>query len=206
MSVLRTLAASLSLIVLGLATLAMATDHFQAFTSETARRVEVRQHPRPVPPVALESQTGERFNLAGLQGKWLVVDFIYTRCVTLCSVLGGTFVQLQDQLATPLAQHRVQLLSISFDPERDTPAQLADYLERFRNRGTGWLVARPLDARGLNALKRVFGVTVVPDNAGGYVHNDAFEIVDPQGRLVNILDSDTPTKSVGEIVLRYLER
>ncbi|MDE2070550.1 MAG: SCO family protein [Gammaproteobacteria bacterium] len=206
MSVLRTLAVSVSLIVLGLVTLAMATDHFQAFTSETARRVEVRQHPRPLPPVTLESQTGERFNLAGLQGKWLVVDFIYTRCVTLCSVLGGTFAQLQNQLATPLAQNRIQLLSISFDPERDTPAQLADYLYRFNNHGTGWLAARPLNAQGLDTLKHVFGVTVVPDNAGGYVHNDAIVIVDPAGRLVNILDSDTPAKSVGEIVLRYLNR
>lgn len=204
MLVLRTLAVSLGLIVLGLVTLAIATDQFQAFTSETARRLEVRQHPRPLPPLTLESQTGERFDLAGLQGKWLVVDFVYTHCVSLCSVLGGKFAQLQDQLAAPLAQHRVQLLSISFDPERDTPAQLADYLERFRNRGSGWLAARPLDARGLNALKRVFGVTVVPDNAGGYVHNDAIAIVDPLGRLVNILDSETPAKSVGEIVSQYL--
>lgn len=204
MSVLRTLAVSVSLTVLGLATLAVATNHFQAFTSETARRLEVRQRPRPVPSVALESQTGERFNLVGLQGKWLVVDFIYTRCVTLCSVLGGTFAQLQDQLAVPLAQNRVQLLSISFDPERDTPAQLADYLYRFNNHGTGWLAARPLNAQGLITLKRVFGVTVVPDNAGGYVHNDAVAIVDPQGRLINLLDSDMPAKSIGDTVLRYL--
>ena len=204
MSALRTLAVSVSLIVLGLVTLAVATDHFRAFTSETARRIEVREHPRPVPPVTLESQTGARFKLSGLQGKWLVVDFIYTRCVTLCSVLGGKFAQLQEQLTTPLAQHRVQLLSISFDPERDTPAQLADYLERFRSHGEGWLAGRPLDAQGLEALKRTFGVTVVPDNAGGYVHNDAFAIVDPQGRLVNILDSDAPAYSVGDTVLRYL--
>ena len=205
MSVLRTLAVSVSLIVLGIVTLAIATDHFQTFTSETARRIEVRLHPRAVPPVTLESQSGARFNLAELQGKWLVVDFIYTRCMSLCSVLGGKFAQLQSQLAAPLAQGKVQLLSISFDPTRDTPPQLTDYLNRFHNHGTGWLAARPLDTRGLDTLKRVFGITVIPDNAGGYVHNDAIQIVDPQGRLVNILDSDTPAKSVGEIVLRYLE-
>lgn len=204
MSVLRTLAVSISLIVLGIAALAIATDRFQAFTSETARRIEVREHPRLMPPVTLENQTGGRFNLAALRGKWLVVDFIYTRCMDLCSVLGGEFAQLQGQLAAPLAQGRVQLLSISFDPTHDTPAQLADYLSRFHTHGTGWLAARPLNAYGLRKLEHVFGVTVVPDNSGGYVHNDAIEIVDPQGRLVNILDSDTSTKSVSETMLRYL--
>ncbi|MGH8292973.1 MAG: SCO family protein [Gammaproteobacteria bacterium] len=206
MSALRTLAVSLALIALGIATLAIATDHFRAFTTETARRVEVRQHPRPVPPVTLQNQTGARFNLAELQGKWLVVDFIYSRCMSLCSVMGGKFAQLQGQLATPLAQGRVQLLSISFDPAYDAPLQLADYLGRFQSRGTGWLAARPTTAHGLRQLERVFGVTVIPDTLGGYVHNDAFEIVDPQGRLVSILDIDTPIKSVGATILRNLKR
>lgn len=206
MSVLRSLAVSITLIVLGIAALAIATDRFQAFTSETARRVEVRQNPRRVPPVMLESQTGTRFNFAELQGKWLVVDFIYTRCTDLCSVLGGKFAQLQDQLATPLAQGRVQLLSISFDPAHDTPSQLADYLDRFHSRGTSWLATRPTTVQGLKQLEHVFGVTVIPDKLGGYVHNDAFEIVDPQGRLINILDSNAPITAVRETVLRYLKQ
>ncbi|MGB9430547.1 MAG: SCO family protein [Gammaproteobacteria bacterium] len=188
MRVLRTLLASAILLVLGGTVLATATDHFQAFTSETARRVEIRQHPPRVPAVVLETQSGARVNLADLQGKWLLVDFIYTRCMSFCSVLGGEFAQLQGQLATPLAQGRLQLLSISFDPAHDTPAQLADYLGRFHNHGTGWLAARPVDADGLSQLKRVFGITVIPDDLGGYVHNAAIEIVNPQGRLVEILD------------------
>ena len=94
MSVVRTLLVSGILLVAGGAVLAAVTDRFQAFTTETARRVEVQAHPPWVPAVALETQSGTRLNLADLRGKWLVVDFIYTRCMTYCSVLGGEFARL----------------------------------------------------------------------------------------------------------------
>ena len=84
--------------------------------------------------MALENQSGARFTLADLRGKWLLVDFIYTRCPTFCTALGGDFARLERQLADPIARRKVQLLSISFDPTQDTPAQLAAYLGRFRGR------------------------------------------------------------------------
>lgn len=194
MSVLRTLLASAILLVAGSAVLAAVSERFQAFTTETARRVQVRAHPRLMPAVTLETQSGARINLADLRGKWLLVDFIYTRCMTYCSVLGGEFAQLQDLLAAPLARDRVQLLSISFDPAHDDPPQLAGYLQRFRSRGPGWLAARPVDADGLHQLKQAFGITVIADGSGGYEHNAAIQVVDPQGRLVEILDLGDPAR------------
>jgi protein SCO1/2 len=103
-------------------------------------------------------------------------------------VLGSEFAQLQDRLAVPLAQGKVQLVSISFDPAHDTPQELVSYLQRSRSRGTGWLAARPVDPDGLAQLKRSFGITVVPDGWGGYTHNAAIHVVDPQGRLIEIVD------------------
>ena len=87
MSVRRTLLASSILLVAGAMVLTAVTDRFQVFTTETARRVEIRAHPRTVSAVALETQSGARITLADLRGKWLLVDFIYTRCPTVCSAL-----------------------------------------------------------------------------------------------------------------------
>lgn len=188
MSALRTSIASVALVLAGAALLAGATDGFRAFTSEAARRVAVHERPVMVPPVALETQTGDRINLAELRGKWLLVDFIYTRCQTLCLSLGSEFARMEDELAGPIASGRVRLLSVSFDPSNDSPRELAAYLERNRHRGTGWLAARPTDEAGLAELKRRFGVTVVPDGLGGYTHNAAIHFIDPQGRIVEILD------------------
>ena len=202
---LRTSLASAALLLAGGVALAAASDGFQAFTTETARRVAVGRRPVDLSAVALESQSGARFMLADLRGKWLLVDFIYTRCPTFCAVLGGDFAQLERQLAGPIAQGRVQLLSISFDPTRDPPAQLAAYLGRFRSRDQGWQAARPLTADGLQSVTAEFGITVIPDGLGGYTHNAAIHLVDPEGRLVDIFDLGDVDR-IRETVLRNLGR
>lgn len=190
MSVLRTLLASLVILAAGVATLAAATDGFRAFTTETARRLDVREHPRVLPPAALQTARGDTLSLARLRGKWLLVDFIYTRCTTYCSLQGTEFARLQNRLARPLAQGGVVLLSISFDPVRDGPSELAAYLRRSGDRGTGWIAARPTGRDELATLMQAFGVVAIPDSLGGYVHNSAIAVVDPAGRLVAILDWD----------------
>ena len=205
MVILRTLLASLALLLAGGVALGAATGRFQAFTTEAARRLAVQQHPAQTPAVPLQLQSGARIGLADLRGKWLLVDFIYTRCPTYCLALGSEFAQLQDRLAGPIAQGRVQLVSISFDPERDTPPQLAAYLQRSGDRGRGWLAARPIDSRGLEQLERAFGITVIADTMGGYTHNAAIHLVDPRGRLVEILDSGDP-ELVAQATLRRLGR
>lgn len=205
MPILRTLLASFLLLALGGTVLTVATDGFHAFTSETARRLAVQRHPPQVPAVPLETQSGAHINLGDLRGRWVLVDFVYTRCLTWCLALGGEFAQLQDQLAVPVAQGKLVLLSISFDPAHDTPAELAAYQERFRDRGHGWIAARPVSDDGLRQLLHTFGVTVVPDAMGGYVHNAAIQVVDPQGRLVRILDAGNP-QAVAQTVRGDLER
>lgn len=196
---LRSLLASLALLLAGVAALGAATDGFRAFTTETARRIAVREHPLAIPAVALQSQSGAQLRFADFRGQWLLVDFIYTRCPTVCLALGGDFSQLQRLLAGPIAADRVRLLSISFDPAHDTPAQLAAYQQRFGDRGSGWLAARPLTAEGLLRLKRAFGITVIPDPYGGYMHNSAIHVVDPHGRLVEILDSGDALRVAQEL-------
>lgn len=205
MPILRTLLASALILAIGGAVLTAATDGFHAFTSETARRLDVQRDPPPVPTVALETQSGTLIKLTSLRGRWVVVDFIYTRCLTWCLALGGEFAQLQDQLAGPLADGKLVLLSISFDPAHDTPLQLGAYQQRFGGHADGWIAARPTRDADLRQLLRTFGVTVVPDTMGGYVHNAAIQIVDPQGRLVQIVDAGNP-QAVAQIMRQHLAR
>lgn len=199
----RTLLASLVLVLSGGAALSAATDHFRAFTTEGARRIAVREHPVAIPPVTLETETGARLDLTALRGRWLLIDFIYTRCATYCTTLGSEFTQLQSRLEAPLAQHQVELLSISFDAEHDTPPRLAEYLRRYRTSGSEWVAARPVTQVGLNTLKARFGITVIPDSFGGYTHNAAIHLVDPHGRLVEIFDIGNPAL-VAQAVLQRL--
>jgi protein SCO1 len=200
----RTLLASLALMLSGGVALSTATDHFRAFTTEAARRIAVHEHPVVIPAVTLESESGARLDLAAFRGKWLLIDFVYTRCPTYCTTLGREFAQLQRSLAVPLARHRVQLLSISFDPAHDTPQRLTEYLQRFRTRDSEWLAARPVDQDELERLKKRFGITVIPDSFGGYTHNAAIHLVDPRGRLVEIFDVGNPSLAA-QAVMRRLD-
>ena len=194
-TILRTLLASSMVLAAGVATLAATTHDFRAYTSETARRIEVREHPRAVPAVQLETAGGELISMEALRGQWLLVDFIYTRCMTYCSVQGSQYAQLQDRIAPLLETGKVRLLSISFDPAHDAPVELAAYQRRSGDRGVGWIAARPTDAASLHALLRVFGVTAIPDGIGGYVHNAAIAVVDADGRLVRIFDWDAAAEA-----------
>lgn len=204
MSFLRTALVSVVAAIAGTAALAVATQDFRAFTAETARRLAVSRHPVPVPPVVVENQAGARFSLSALRGKWVIVDFVYTRCEDECELLDANFARLETMLATPIAAGRLRLLSITFDPGRDTPTELAAYLARFGGRSPGWQIARPVDAADLARLERTFGIRVIPDDDGGYTHNSAILVVDPRERLVQILGWRDPER-IARQILRKLE-
>ncbi len=202
---LRTGLASGLLILAGGLALSSATDGCRAFTAESARRLAVARAPVEVPDVVLQDQAGESFRLAELRGRWVLVEFVYTRCETLRLALGSELAQVQTTLATAIAEEKVALLSVSFDRERDTPAQLAGYLRRMRSRGAGWRAARPTDAAGLDRLTRAFGIKVLADGMGGFVHNAAIHLVDPDGRLVRIVDLGQGATLAREVARRLEE-
>ena len=63
-------------------------------------------------------------------GRPVVLDFIFTTCGTICPVMSQTFAQVQRKLGD--ARDKVHLVSISIDPEQDTPARLAAYAKNFK--------------------------------------------------------------------------
>lgn len=84
-----------------------------------------------VPNVTLINQDGQKVNLRQLleSGKPVIVDFIFTTCTTICPVLSAGFSNLRRTLGDEA--HKVQLVSITIDPENDRPEKLKKYLERF---------------------------------------------------------------------------
>jgi protein SCO1/2 len=71
-----------------------------------------------------------------VQGKIVVMSFIYTSCTTVCPVVSSIMGKVQKQLGARVGKE-VQLVSISIDPQRDDPKRLQDYARTFQ-RGPGW--------------------------------------------------------------------
>ncbi len=84
-----------------------------------------------IPDVTLLDENGSPISLASaLNGQGpLMLNFIFTSCTAICPVLTATFSQVQDALGEQ--GDRVRMVSISIDPERDTPARLKSYAARF---------------------------------------------------------------------------
>jgi protein SCO1/2 len=185
----RPLFASLAVIATGGAVLWQATDGFAALTAERARRVEVLRDMPVVPAFTVETMAGERLTLPPGDGRATVVEFIYTNCPSICQSASAELARLRDRLATGPLAARAWLVSLSFDPARDTPEWMAEYGHLHGADGRLWTVARPAEG-DLGALLKAYGITVIPDRAGGFTHNAALHVVSPDGRLQAILDMD----------------
>ena len=106
-------------------------------------------HPAPVaavkittvnyklPRVALVRDDGTKVKFPDEidDGRPVVLNFIYTTCTAICPITSSIFQQFQEKLGA--ARTGVHLVSISIDPEQDTPARLRDYAQRFAA-GLGW--------------------------------------------------------------------
>jgi len=189
----RTAVAVALFTVLALAAFAGMTDGFRVVTSESARRLAAVERPIEVADAALVDAAGKmralHADLAG-DGRIAIVDFIYTRCDSICTVLGNEFQQLQREIVAQGLQDRVRLLTISFDPAHDDRAALAGYAKRMAADPALWRFATAADADAdeLAPLLASFGIVVIADGIGGYVHNAALHVVTPAGRLARIHD------------------
>jgi len=190
----RSLTATALVALLGIGVLWWGTDGFSTYTAEAARRAAVLRAPRPLPPIVLEDQDGRAFTLRDYHGRLLAVDFIYTRCATLCRSLGTAFQQIRDRVPREALGRDFALISISFDPDRDHPRLLTKYGETYGADGTQWRIARVRNKAELKLLLDAFGIVVIPDGLGGFEHNAAIHLVGRDGRLAQISDIDEPAK------------
>lgn len=180
-------------LLIGAAALAFETDGFRVVTSAGARQLSVERAPQAVPDARLIDQDGTPFTLGSYKGRPVLIDFIYTRCPTICTALGDDFARVRQLMSGSRRQAAIDLLSISFDPTDDRAA-LRLYGDRFDAKAPHWRIAAPVDERTRAELLHSFGVVVIPDGFGGFIHNDAVYVLDVDGRLARILDPDAPDR------------
>ncbi|HEY7643276.1 MAG TPA: SCO family protein [Steroidobacteraceae bacterium] len=100
----------------------------QAQASQAATRSTVRYD---VPAVMLVRDDGKRVSLPQEidDGRPVVLNFVFTSCGSICPLMSQVFGEFQRKLGTQAGQ--VHLMSISTDPEQDTPARLTQYARQF---------------------------------------------------------------------------
>jgi protein SCO1 len=112
---------------------AVTHDHHQP----AARSLRVSTAEYSVPDIWLLRQDGKKVLLNSEldDGRPVVLNFIFTTCPGICPLMSHTFSQFQDRLGVD--RNRVHMMSISIDPEQDTPLRLRAYAQQF-SAGSQW--------------------------------------------------------------------
>jgi protein SCO1/2 len=138
-------------------------------------------------PFTLRDQANKPLSLKDLQGKTWVADFIYTRCPDQCPMLSRKMAAFQDLIPK---KAQVHLVSITVDPEHDTPATLADYAARYHADPARWLflTGRPRDVENL-----VIDFKLLPPGEKPEIrrlnHSTPLVLVDPKGQIRGYYDA-----------------
>ena len=133
--------------------------------------------------------------LDDLRGKVWVADFMYTSCVEICPLQSAEMARLQTAFAD---YADLRLVSISVDPEHDTPAVLSAYAEKFQADPERWLFATgepDAVARLAQEGFRISAASYVSGEDGAdytFIHSNRFVLVDRQGRIRGYYRSTDP--------------
>ncbi len=158
-------------------------------------------HETAAPDFTLHTADGQPFRLSDLRGKTVVLTFLYTHCPDVCPAIAGRLAQANQRLGK--RADRVAFVSVSVDPEGDTPASVADFTqehglaalgERWRYAiGTRLELAPVWQAYGIGASPQPAALSALrPDPNGPPIidHNSVLYLIDARGRERTLLDQD----------------
>jgi len=156
------------------------------------------------PVFTLTDQDGKPFRSDKLAGKVALVTFIFTTCPDVCPIFTAKLAQIQRALAKDKRLDNVFLVSITTDPEVDTPEILKSYAERYRADLKFWAFLTG-NQKELAAVWRSFGVTVKKRDRGLVQHTALTTLIDRQGmRRLNYYGDSWQEKDVLEDIFRLL--
>ncbi|MBI1335459.1 MAG: redoxin domain-containing protein [Phycisphaera sp.] len=162
----------------------------------------VFDNPIALPAFELTERSGQPVTLETLKGKASVVCFIYTHCAGPCPRITSVMAGLQGQLDKLGTRDHVRLVSISVDPERDTPERLREYAGWAHADGEHWLFLTGPRKDIWALIKDGFKQPVAenPDNTTDPIlHTQKLVLVDAEGRIrgfYRALDESLPDGTV----------
>ncbi len=172
--------------------------------AESAPAADLLKAGDPVPDETFIDQDGRAFRLSSLRGQAVLLTFIYTRCPLpdYCPRMNRQFRAVQQAMAAGRVEGRVHLVSISFDPDHDTPAVLKSQAAAVGADARIWTFATAPRPR-VDAFGARLGLEVMreADDPNAITHNLRTAVLDRQGRLVRIFSGNdwTPDQAVAAL-------
>jgi protein SCO1/2 len=177
-------------IVLGTALWLKLGPRPQLFTNDGEQRDRLMQY-GTVPDFSLTERSGENVSLAQLRGKIWIADFIYTSCTDTCPLQTGMMARLQEEYSS---NPNIQLVSVTVDPERDTPQTLSLYAARHNADTKRWFFLTGQRDRIIRLIQDGFHLSVAAlpngaESSGMIPHSPRFVLIDKDARIRGYYDS-----------------
>jgi protein SCO1/2 len=158
-----------------------------------------------VPDFRLVDQAKQPMTFASLEGKVVALNFIYTRCALpqFCLRVSNDFGVLYKRFASELRRGELAMVTISFDPERDTPEAMAAYASQWKADPKQWrfLTGPVNDVRRVTSM---FGVDFFPDE-GLMNHSLRTAVIDRRGRISALIEGNSHSpQQLGDLLLTTL--
>lgn len=154
------------------------------------------------PSFQLQDLEGKTVASADTDGKVRLVYFFYSFCPDVCMPTTFLLTQVQDALKKKeLFGTKSEIISITVDPNRDTPAVLKEFGSKFESKPdpSGWMFLRGEEAK-THKLAEDFGIMVIKEKDGNFSHSNAILLVDKKGKLRNYYDASNPELDADHIV------
>ena len=144
---------------------------------------------QPVPDFALTDQYGQPIRLSQFAGKTVAISFLYTRCpfANYCFRLANNFGRVGRRFASHMDKDLV-LLSVTFDPQTDSPAVLEKYASAWKENTKGWYFLTGAVPE-IRHVCHMFGMSVWSDE-GVLAHSMHTAVIDRDGKLVANLEGN----------------
>jgi protein SCO1/2 len=158
-----------------------------------------------MPDFTLTDQSNRAVRLSDFRGRVVAVDFIYTRCPLpdVCPRLSANFARVQNRFREKMGKD-LMLLSITIDPQYDTPQVLVGYAKIWNARLDGWRFLTGQDA-AIEVVARRFGMNYWPEE-GLITHTSQTGVIGRDGKLAAQVDGSSFTPSqLGDLIQRELE-
>ena len=136
---------------------------------------------KPAPEFTLTKQDGVRLALKELRGKVLAITFIFASCADTCPLLTAKMAGIQDRLGTDFGK-KIYFISITVDPERDSPEVLKRYAAAHKANPAGWAFLTGTRDEIRDVAKR-YGIYYKKTPRGDVDHTFLTSLVDAKGTL-----------------------
>ncbi|MEH6944183.1 SCO family protein [Bacillus sp. JJ722] len=170
---------------------------------------EYRQSKMTFPEdVTLQTHTGEDFAFANLPKKIRLVEFMYTYCPDICPNTTYQMQQLRDQLVKDkVFGNKVEFLTVSFDPARDTQQVLQDYAKTFEiDKESGWFLVSGENS-AVKELADSFNFQYRDPGTGEFIHSSATYLLDEENKVIEVFgmgEKDFKKKEVYKTIMNEL--